>query len=364
MHIKYPWFKSKSFSQEYLRELTKIIKSQKMTMGLKSLKLEDQLKKHLKVKHVILTTSGTSALLMATLALDVRNKETVITNNFTWVATSNPAKILGANIKLVDTQKNSQKINFNDLNKKIIRYKPRVVYLAHMNGEPNYNKEFEKLKKKLGFLVIEDAAQAIFSKYNKKNICGTKYDIGCYSLGITKPLHMVYGGLCCTNSDKIADKLLTIKNNGLSSADWYLKNEIATNTGLNFKPSDLHSAIGLINLRNKNVIIKNVMKVYNFYKQNIKNNKIKVMDIEGKFTVPCWPQVFIENKNDFEEYCVSNGIGLHSGMRCLSESLPLKDLNKNYPNSMYISKHVVRLPSGPGYNVSEIKKITKILNKY
>lgn len=105
MHIKYPWFKSKSFSQEYLRDLTKIIKSQKMTMGLKSLKFENQLKKHLKVKHVILTTSGTSALLMATLASDIKNKETVVTNNFTWVATSNPAKILGANIKLVDTKK-------------------------------------------------------------------------------------------------------------------------------------------------------------------------------------------------------------------------------------------------------------------
>ena len=101
-------------------------------------------------------------------------------------------------------------IDFNELNSKIVKYKPKLVFLVHMNGEPNYNKEFEKLKKKYKFFVIEDAAQAIFSKHENK-ICGTKYDIGCYSLGITKTLNMIYGGLCCTNSDKIAKKLRTIQ---------------------------------------------------------------------------------------------------------------------------------------------------------
>lgn len=361
--MKYPWFKAKNFTKDYIREISKITKSKKMTMGSRSLELEDKLKKYLKVKHVVLTPSGTSALMMASLALNVTKNDTVIVNNFTWVATSNPAKILGANIKLVDTKKNSQMIDFNELNSKIVKYKPKLVFLVHMNGEPNYNKEFEKLKKKYKFFVIEDAAQAIFSKHESK-ICGTKYDIGCYSLGITKTLNMIYGGLCCTNSDKIAKKLRTIQSNGLSSIEWYLKNEIATDTGLNFKVSDLHSAVGLINLKNIDILKKENKQIYNFYKDNIKNDKIRFMKIEGKFSIPCWPQVLVDNKKNFEKYCSVNNIGYHPGMRCLSESLPLKEADVKYPNSIYVSKHAARLPSGPGYSISDIKKITKIINNY
>ena len=362
--MKYPWFKAKSFTKNYLAELTKITKKNKMTMGSKSTELEKLLKKYLKVKHVILSTSGTSALMMATLALNIKKNDLIISNNFTWVATTNPAKILGAKIKLIDTKKYSQKLNFNELNKKIKKYKPKLVYLVHMNGETNYNSEFDRLKKKYKFFVIEDAAQAILSKYKKKNICGTKYDIGCYSLGITKSLNMIYGGFCCTNSDTIAEKLLTIKNNGLSSEKWFLDNEIATNIGLNFKPSDLHSSIGLINFKMRNILKKKVLEINKYYMNNIKNKKISLIKLEGKWSIPCWPQVLVENKKDFENYCKLNGIGLHSGMRCLSETLPLKVSDKNFPNSIYISKHAVRLPSGPGYSLQEIKNITKILNNY
>ena len=52
-------------------------------------------------------------------------------------------------------------------------------------------------------------------------------------------------------------RLITIKNNGLSSTKWYLKYEMATDTGLNFKTSDLHSAIGLINFKNRNILKNN-----------------------------------------------------------------------------------------------------------
>ena len=128
--MQYPWFKAKNFTKDYISEISKITKSKKMTMGSRSLELEDKLKKYLKVKHVVLTPSGTSALMMASLALNVAKNDTVIVNNFTWVATSNPAKILGAKIKLVDTKKNSQMIDFNELNSKIVKYKPKLVFFS------------------------------------------------------------------------------------------------------------------------------------------------------------------------------------------------------------------------------------------
>ena len=80
------------------------------------------------------------------------------------------------------------------------------------------------------------------------------YEIGCFSLGITKLVHMIYGGFCTTNSDNIAKKLFCIRNNGLSSLPDNYIIQASSTPGLNFKPSDLHSNFGIENLKYKNSI--------------------------------------------------------------------------------------------------------------
>ena len=213
-------------------------------------------------------------------------------------------------------------------------------------------------------MLFEDAAQSILSKTDSKVSCGTLYDIGCYSLSITKHINMVYGGFCTTNSNKLAEKLIAIRNNGLKSQEWFLKWELASMIGLNLKPSDLHSAIGLINLKKMKFVKKNLLNIYNYYKKNLKNSKIKLENIEGKFSVPCYAQAFVKNVKKFINYCEKRKIGVHTGLRCLSETGPFGAKKEEFPNSIFLSKHLVRLPSGPGYKLKEIAKVVNILNKY
>ena len=361
---KYPWWKPIYLSKSYIKLLSKVVKNKKLTTGDQTQKVENYLKKFLNVKHVVLTTSGTSALMMATMAASIKPKNIVLSTNFTWVATTNPSKIMNADVKLVDTEPYSEKVCFKTLNKKIIKYKPKLVFLVHLNGQATYNKKFNELKKKYKFFVIEDAAQSILSKTDSKNPCGTHYDIGCYSLSITKHINMIYGGFCTTNSDKLAKKLIAIRNNGLKSQEWFLKWELASMIGLNLKPSDLHSAIGLINLQKRKFVEKNLLDIYNYYKKNLKNPKIRLENIEGKFSVPCYAQAFVKNVKEFINYCAKRKIGVHTGLRCISETEPFAGKKEKFPNSIFLSKHLVRLPSGPGYKVKEIAKIVNILNKY
>ena len=102
-----------------------------------------------------------------------------------WIATLNPAKILNSKVFVVDTKKMSHNVDYRLLNKKILQLKPDIVIITHLNGNSSFNKQFDTLKKKLKFKVIEDTAQAFMVKYKKK-FCGTFYDIGCFSLSITK----------------------------------------------------------------------------------------------------------------------------------------------------------------------------------
>ena len=359
----YPWFKPARLNPKLGKELPlSLLKSK--TMGKYSYQLEKKIKKILKVKHVVLTNSGTSALMMASIALGINNKKKVICTNMTWIATINPSLILGAKIYLVDTVKNSQSVDFEKMNKMIKRIKPDVVILVHLSGENLNNKEFNKLKKRYGFMVIEDAAQSFLNKSLNNNYCGTGYEIGCFSLSITKIVNMVYGGFCCTNSNYLANKLKAIRNNGVNASPEMAREELAETYGLNFKPSDLHSYFGLQNLKNRNRIKKTVNQIYNLYKKKIKTNKIKLIKINHNFLPTVYCSAIIDNRKKFSSFCDKNNIEIHYGLRCLSESKLLKNNKIKAPNSKRLSSNLIRLPSGPGYKLEEIDKIIKILNKY
>ncbi len=360
----FTWFKPSVEKKNYINELKKLINKDKMTMGLSCQKLEKKLKNILKVKHVILTTSGTSALMMATIALNVNSKSKVICTNMTWIATINPAKIMGSKILLIDTEKNSLHVSFSLLNKNIKKYKPDLVYLVHLNGVPTYNKEFESLKKKFKFSVIEDAAQCFPVKVNKKSFCGTLHEIGCFSLGISKLTNMIYGGFCVTNSDKLADKLFSIRNNGVNASPENAKMEVSSISGLNLKPSNLHASIGLVNLSKLNSNVRRVKDINNLYVDSFKDSEhIEILNSKIQKTLPIYILAIVKNRKNFINYCKSNNIELHYNLRTLSET-NLFDSNKNLDNSLFISKNVIRLPSGPGYKMSDVKKIINLLKKY
>ncbi len=333
----------------------------KKTMGKYTYLLENKLKKILKVKNVVLTTSGTSALMMASMALNIKPNKKIICSNLTWIATINPSLILGAKIYLVDTDKNTQKVNFNKLNKTIKKIKPDIVILVHLTGEVAENKEFTSLKKKYRFKVIEDASQGMFNKYDNGKYCGTKFEIGCFSLSVTKIINMVYGGFCTTNSNYLADKLRTIRNNGVNAEPEYAKLELPVMKGLNLKPSDLHAFIGIQNLKNRKLIVKKVKEIFSRYKKRIKNSKITLIETKN---ISIYPSVIVEKISKFSKFCQKNNIQLHYGVRCLSESSELKQSSKKFPNSIFCSKNLVRLPGGPGYKLKEIDRIIKIINKY
>lgn len=358
----YPNLKIYSKNNLYIKSIKNSINSKKMSFGLKCRELENNLKKKLNVKNVILTTNGTSALMMAALASGIKKGDLVYCSNAAWVAATNPFLIIGAEIKLIDTKKNSEIIDFNELNKKIRNRPPKLVILVHLNGQPNYNSEFEFLKKKYKFFVIEDAAQALLSKYKNKS-CGTKFDIGCFSLSIAKPIHMIYGGFCCTNKKNIAERLKAARNNGVFPSNE--STALSTTTGLNFKPSDLHAAIGLENLRDFSRIKKILIQNMKIYENELKNKNIKFLKPEGKDSVPNFAHVLVKNKQKFFKFCKEFNIGTTPGLRGILESKNYSIKNKkHFKNSNLLSKRIVRIPFGAGYKPEEIKKIAIILNRY
>ena len=362
INYKFPWFKP-FINKKIKTKLIDVFNENKMTMGKRTYELEKKLQKYLKVKYAVLTTSGTSALLMAALSLNIKPGDTIIVQNLTWVASINPFIIQYCKIILVDTLSKKEIVNYKKLNKLIKKHKPKLVIIVHLNGQAIYNKEFDNLRKKMNFKVIEDAAQSFLIKKDSKKFSGTVYDMGCFSFSISKPINMVYGGFCVTNNKNLANKLIAIRNNGVNAEPENARLELPTEKGLNLKPSDIHASIGIENLKLRNKIFSDMKKIYLCYKKNLKNPRIELVDINLKRSIPVYVQVLVKNRMNFYNYCKKHFIQLHFGIRSL-DNIIVKANKNNLENSIFLSNHLLRVPCGPSYKINDIKNVIKILNNY
>ena len=358
----YSWFKPYIDKKNYLTQFNDLLNKDSISMGIYTSKLENELKKLLNVKHVVMMNSGTNAIMAAAIALNKKKRLKILAPNLTWIATLNPSIILNHKIHLCDTLKFSEKIDFKKMNSLIEKIQPDLVYLVHLNGQPNYDKKFEQLRKKINFKVIEDAAQSFLVKYNNK-YCGTRYEIGCFSLGVTKLFHSAYGGFCCTNSTKLYERLVAIRNNGVGLDKIKSDLQLSSFNGLNFKISDILSMIAINNLKKKSFIISKSKQIFSTYRDYLKNKNFRFLNIDIKDALPMYPQIIVKDRSHFINF-FRQRISFHNGLRTVIEAYP-KIQNKNLlKNSMYMSNHLVRLPSGPGYELKDIKNIIKILNQY
>lgn len=359
MNYIFEWFRPYK-NKNILEHIKLPIQDDHLSMGKYTKLLEKKLQKLLRVKYVVLTNSGTSALMMAAIALNINNSSKVLIPNLSWIATNNPILILDSKFYLYDSNKDRESINYASINKCILKHKPNFVILPHLNGECHYNSQFDLLKQKLKFKIIEDSAQS-FPIIKNKKIFGTKYEISCFSLSITKIINMVYGGFCTTNSKALYDRLVSIRSNGVGYD--YNHSKYTHINGLNFKTSDIHSSIGLANLKEKKKIIKNTINVYKSYIKYLKNPKIRLLKFDLKNDLPTYVQAIVSSKSKFNNFCNKNKVQIHLGLNTMNKIKKFK-INDSYPNSEFVSDHLVRLPSGPGYTDSEIKSICKILNLF
>ena len=357
LNEKKPWWKTYINKKKVLDNLKRSVIDNHITFGKNCLSLEKKLKKFLKVKNVILTNSGTSALFMATLASNIHRKKKVFSPVMTWSGTINGALYANKKLSFIDNKKDTINANYKSILDKI--KKNDILFMTHLNGKCAYSKyEYKELKKKKIF-IIEDAAQSFMCKDFNNNYLGTQFDIGCFSLSYTKMCNMVYGGFCVTNNNNLAKSLRKIRNNGVDNDI-----QIATAKGGNFKPNDLNACVGLFSLSIKNKIKKKLTLNYNFYKKKLNNEKIKILDYPNlNKEFPTYIEVLVENRKKLIKFLNKKKIGYSYTTRNLAISKHLK-VKKKFKNAEEIDNKILRLPSGTGYKISELNKIVKLLNRY
>ena len=182
-------------------------------MGPEVKELEEKLSAFTGTKHAITCSSGTDALLMALMALDIGPGDEVITVPYTWISSAEVIALLNAKPVFVDIQPDTMNMD-PDLIENAITPKTRAIMPVCIYGQCADMTRINAIAEKHGLPVIEDGAQSFGATHHGQKSCGLSI-IGCTSFFPSKPLGCYGdGGAVFTADDALAEKMRQIRVHG------------------------------------------------------------------------------------------------------------------------------------------------------
>jgi dTDP-4-amino-4,6-dideoxygalactose transaminase len=229
---------SKPFiGDEEKKAVLEVLDSGMLVQGLRTAKLEEKFAAVCGTKAAIATSSGTTALHVALLANGIKPGDEVITTPFTFIASVNAILYAGALPVFVDIDADTFNID-PQLIEAAITPKTSAILLVHLYGYPCDMDAIMAIAAKHQLVVIEDACQAVGARYKGKAV--GSFGTGCFSLYATKNIMAGEGGMITESNEGVAQRCRMIRNHGMQRR--YCHEML----GYNYRISDLHSAIGLV----------------------------------------------------------------------------------------------------------------------
>jgi dTDP-4-amino-4,6-dideoxygalactose transaminase len=351
-----------AIGKEEEREVLKVLRSGMIAQGRWVERFEKEFAKYIGTKYAIQTTSGTTALHLALLALGIGNGDEVITTPFTFVATSNAILYTGARPVFVDIDENTFNIDPDLIEKKITK-RTKAILVVHLYGLPADMTKINKIAKKYHIDVIEDAAQAHGATYKNRKV-GSIGKLGCFSFYATKNMTTGEGGMVTTNSYKLAQKVRALRNHGMIKLDYKYPF-----LGYNYCPTNMAAALGLTQLKKLDSLNAKRERNAKYFISKLKNTKGIVLPKLFPDRIHVFHQFTIRVTKDFPisrelliKHFEKNGIipkiyypiALHK--QKLYRNIGYKD---SLPVSERVTKEVLSIPVHPSLPNKDLEKIIK-----
>lgn len=211
-----------NISEDAIAAVATVIRSGQLVHGAESEAFEKELASYLDCQDVVLVSSGTAALHLALLALDIGPNDAVLVPDFTFPATANAIALVGARPVIVDVDPRTYTLSASRLEAVIQAWagpeRLRAVMPVHEFGCPAAMQEINRVAKDHGLFVVEDAACALGATFQDRKL-GTLGDVGCFSFHPRKTLTTGEGGALSTNDPRLAARLRRLRNHGMERTE-------------------------------------------------------------------------------------------------------------------------------------------------
>ena len=310
-------------------------------------KFEYEFAKYLGAKHALSTSSCTGAMTMGLEAMGVGFGDEVIMADTNWIATVAPVVYCGATPVFVDIDPVSWCIDPSAIKSKIST-KTKAIIATHLYGNLCDMKTLDEISVKYGIPIIEDAAEAIGSKYCMKN-AGSMGLFGTFSFHGTKTLTTGEGGMFVTDDTELYNKVLTLSNHGRDKNQ--NKQFWADKIGFKFKMSNVQAAIGCAQVERIEELVARKREILKFYIDGLLDFKGLKLNPEGANEINgAWmPTVVFDSKlnitqTDLMVAFKKANIDARVFFWPLSK-LPMFENNRENYNAWSIPKRSINLPS-------------------
>ena len=351
-----------TIKDEVLPVIADVCESQMFALGPAVADFEKRIAAYCRSKYAIGVSSGTDALLVSLMALDIKPGDEVITTPFTFFSTAGCIVRVGAKPVFVDIDPDSYNIDLAGIEEKITE-KTRAIIPVHLFGQAAQMKAINEIAKRHNLAVIEDAAQAIGASQDGVK-CGNLGDCGCFSFYPTKNLNAFGdGGLVTTNSETLAQKLKILRDHGQNPRYFYGM------IGGNFRLDGIQAAVLSVKLRHLDSWNQKRRKNAAFYDDIFADSPIKTPKIDAN-NVSIYHQytVAVPERDRLQKFLAENNIGsaifypkpLHL-QECFSE---LGYRQGDLPVAERLCGEVLSLPVYPELSQEQIEYVAGTMLKF
>ena len=344
-------------------------------------KFEKELNKYLKCKYSYVCSSGTAAIHLAMLSINLKKNDIILMPAVNFIASYNIAKTMGLKVFLVDIDEFTGQVTPEKILKCIRKNKLKkisaVVTMYH-GGYPENVKKFYDIKKKYKFFIIEDSCHAFGAEYKFKDkyikIGSCKHaDISTFSLHPLKSITSGEGGIITTNNAKIAKNIKLFRSHGISRNKKKHWQYDVKKYGFNYRLSDINCALGLSQLKKIDFFLKERKKIFEKYLFELKDFDLNLIIPQHSKNIKPSYHLFVisiffhklnKSKNHFMKYLFNNKIVAQQHYIPIYKfSVYNEKLNTFYNSEKYFNNSV-SIPIHLELNKKKQRKVINTIKSY
>ena len=351
MAQKIPSFIS-DINNEMIDAAVHALENEKFILGESVFKFEEEFAKYIGTKNAISVNSGSSALHLSLLSVNISNNSKVITSTNSFIASSNTILSTGAEPILADIDESDGNLDMKNNQTNV-----DAIIPIHIYGNPCDFDSIRRMSEESKIPIIEDACQAHGAKYFDKKV-GSLGDVGCFSFYPTKNMTVGGdGGMITTNNEEIQNEVISLRDNGRKSHTTHDK------LGFTMRLNTVNAAIGRIQLRHLDERNSRRQKIAELYKKHLSEDYFLTENPNGSSV---FHQIVFRHKkrNDIMEHLSKNGIGATIHYPIPIHKQPLYSyLNLTLSISEEFSNQVLSLPSYPHLSDDDVKIVCETINQ-
>lgn len=338
------------YKEEINAAIHKVLDSHRYIMGEEVYQIEENLANYVGAKHCISTSSGTDSLLMSLMALGVGHGDEVITVPFTWIATAEVIKLLGAKPVFIDIDPTTYLMDIEQVEASMTSKTKAIIPVDIFGHLVDYDRLHE-VASTHGVPVIQDAAQSFGATQNGKKSC-TQGLLNCTSFFPAKPLGCYGdGGAIFTDDDSLAHDLRAIRTHGGERRHYH------THVGINGRLDTIQAAVLLVKLRYFDGELTKRQGLADRYTQAFSASFSTPVTLENNTHSYAVYTIRVEEREELQRSLKDNGVPTAVYYpTCLHTQPVFKELGYgvgDFPNSEKASGEVLSLPIHPWLSVEQ-----------